>query len=183
VVGSLVFARSVRRPLGLLLSAGTLAVGLAYVGFAVAPSLALACTAALIGGQGNGMQWASLISAVQQLTPQHLQGRMMGAVESLGALCPVLGLSLGGVLVAISSPRAAFLVVGLGATATTAPFLRIWASQRRPAPGGVRPALPEGSGSPVREPRPGEPGREPGEAPGSLTDQPAGARPPSGAPL
>src|SRR5262249_17357649 len=107
VVGSVVFARSVRRPLGLLLSAGTLAVGLAYVGFAAGPSLALACTAALIGGLGNGVQWASLISAVQQLTPQHLQGRMMGAVESVGALCPVLGLSLGGALVALSSPRAA----------------------------------------------------------------------------
>jgi hypothetical protein len=184
VVGSVVFARSVRRPLGLLLSAGTLAVGLAYLGFAAAPSLALACTAALIGGLGNGVQWASLISAVQQLTPQHLHGRIMGAVESLGALCPVLGLSLGGVLVAISSPRAAFLVVGLGATAATALFLRIWTSQRRSAVGGgLRPATPAGSAAPAREPRPSDPPGEPGEAAGSLGDQPAGARPPSGAPL
>ena len=69
VLGSLVFARSVRRPLGAMLSAGTLAVGLAYVGFAAAPSLAVACIAALIGGLGNGVQWPSLISIVQRLTP------------------------------------------------------------------------------------------------------------------
>ncbi len=39
----------------------------------------------------------------------------MGALESLGALSPAVGLSLGGALVALSSPRTAFLVVGIGA--------------------------------------------------------------------
>lgn len=125
VLGSLAFARAVRRPLGAMLSAGTLAVGLAYVGFAAAPSLGLACLAGLLGGVGNGVQWASLLSAVQQLTPRSLHGRMMGAVESLGALCPAIGLLLGGALVALSSSRTAFLVVGLAATATTAAFLRL----------------------------------------------------------
>lgn len=125
VIGSIVFARSPRRSLGVMLSAGTLAVGLAYVGFAAAPSLAIACVAALVGGVGNGVQWAPLISAVQRLTPQRLQGRVMGAVESIGALCPAVGLSIGGALVAISSPRTAFLVVGLGAALTTIAFLRV----------------------------------------------------------
>jgi hypothetical protein len=133
VVGSLVFARSVRRPLGAMLSAGTLAVGLAYIGFAVAPSLLVACLAALFGGVGNGVQWASLISAVQRLTPQRLQGRLMGAVESIGAVCPAVGLSLGGALVVLSSPRVAFLVAGLGATATTAAFLRLSLHDATPA--------------------------------------------------
>ena len=125
VLGSLVFARLVRRPLGAMLSAGTLAIGAGYVGFAAAPSLALACLAALVGGIGNGLQWPSLISIVQRLTPQHLQARLMGAVESLSALCLALGLLLGGILVAVSSPRGAFLVVGLGAVATTAALLRL----------------------------------------------------------
>jgi hypothetical protein len=125
VVGSLAFARAGRRPLGAMLSAGALAVGLAYLGWAAAPSLAVACAAGLLGGIGNGMQWAALISAVQQLTPQNLQGRMMGAVESLGAICPAIGLSLGGALVALSSPRGAFLVVGLGAALSTIAFVRL----------------------------------------------------------
>jgi len=108
-----------------MISAGTLAVGLAYIGFAAAPSLALACAAALIGGVGNGVQWAPLVSAVQLLTPQLLQGRVMGAVESIGALCPAIGLSLGGALVALSSPRTAFLAVGAGAALTTIAFVRV----------------------------------------------------------
>jgi MFS family permease len=126
-LGSLGFARAVRRPLGMMLSAGTLAVGLAYIGFSVAPSLLVACFAGLLGGLGNGVQWASLLSAVQQLTPPALHGRMMGAVESINALCPGIGLLLGGALVAAGSTRSAFLIVGLGATATTAAFVRLGA--------------------------------------------------------
>ena len=124
-IGSVVFARSIKRSLGVLLSAGTLAVGLAYLGWAAAPTLALACAAGLIGGIGNGVQWAALISAVQRLTPQSLHGRMMGAVESLGAICPAIGLSLGGALAALSSPRGAFLVAGVGATLSTFAFVRL----------------------------------------------------------
>jgi hypothetical protein len=125
VVGSVAFARMVRRPLGVMLSTGALAVGLAYLGWAAAPSLAAACAAGLVGGVGNGIQWAALISAVQRLTPQSLQGQMMGAVESLNAICPAIGLALGGALVELSSPRGALLVVGLGATLSTFAFMRL----------------------------------------------------------
>ncbi len=146
VLGSLVFARSVRRGLGVMLSAGTLAVGLAYIGFAAAPSLAPACLAALLGGAGNGVQWASLISAVQRLTPPRLQGRMMGAIESIGALSPAIGLSLGGALVALSSPRGAFLTVGLGATAITVAFVRLSLQGLRPTPeNDIHPPAAEGA--------------------------------------
>lgn len=57
---------------------------------------------------------------------------MMGAVESLGAISPAIGLSLGGAVAALSSPRGALLVVGLGAVATTAAFLRISLPQAAP---------------------------------------------------
>jgi MFS family permease len=124
-IGSIVFARSIGRSLRLLLSAATLAVGLAYIGWALAPGLVVACFVGLVGGVGNGVQWASLISAVQKLTPQDLQGRMMGAVESVGAVAPAIGFSLGGAITVLSSPRGAFLVAGVGATLSTAAFLRI----------------------------------------------------------
>jgi hypothetical protein len=124
-VGSLVFARSIGRSLGVLLSTSTLAVGLAYLGWAAAPSLAVACAVGLVGGIGNGVQWASMISGVQRLTPQSLHGRLMGAVESLGAICPAIGFSLGGAIAVLSSPRGAFLVAGLGATVSTAAFVRL----------------------------------------------------------
>ncbi len=124
VLGSVLFARLVSRPLAVLLSAGTLSIGLAYVGFALAPTLALACPAAFLGGIGNGMQWPSMVSVVQRLTPPALHGRLMSALESMSALSTALGLALGGVLVALSSPRTAFLIVGLGAALTTAVLLR-----------------------------------------------------------
>lgn len=125
VAGSVVFARAVRQPLGLILSAGALAVGFAYLGWAIAPTLAVACVAGVVGGLGNGVQWAAFISAVQRLTPADLHGRIMGAVESLGAIFPAAGLALGGALVALSEPRKAFLVVGLGAAFSTIGFVRL----------------------------------------------------------
>jgi MFS family permease len=124
-LGAVVFARSVRRPLGPMLTGGTLLVGLAYLGFAVAPTLAIACGSAVLGGVGNGIQWPSLISAVQQLTPAALHGRLMSAVGSLNALCPAIGFILGGSIAALSSPRVAMAVAGAVATIATIAFLRL----------------------------------------------------------
>jgi MFS family permease len=124
-LGALLFARAVRRPLGPMLTGGTLLVGVAYLGFAAAPVLGLACAAAFVGGVGNGIQWPSLISAVQQLTPAALHGRLMSAVGSLNALCPAIGFILGGSIAALSSPRVAMAVPGVIATLATLAFLRL----------------------------------------------------------
>ena len=129
VLGSIIFARSPRRSLGVMLGIGGSAIGIAYVGFAAAPSLGPACIAALVGGVGNGLEVPSSISLVQHLTPARLQGRMMGAVESLNALGLALGLPLGGMLALVSSPRVAFLVVGVGGAATSIAFFRIPSSR------------------------------------------------------
>ncbi len=123
VIGSVIFARALSRPLGYLLSFGTLAVGVGYMGFSAAPSLLAAGIAALAGGIGNGIELPSLFSIVQQLTPKNLHGRLMGAVESLSALCPAIGLPLGGALVVLTSPRTAFLVVGVGIIASAVALL------------------------------------------------------------
>jgi MFS family permease len=160
VLGSLVFARMVKRSLGIMLSGGALAIGLAYLGFSGAPSLGLACGAAFIGGIGNGLQWPSLISLVQRLTPPPLLGRLMGAVESMGALCLAIGLLLGGGLVALSSPRIAFLVVGAGAVSTTLLFLRLAPSGgTEDAAGAAAPAIEVVPGDMIEahEPLPHEP--------------------------
>ncbi len=124
-LGAIVFARSVRRPLGPMLIGGTLLVGLAYLGFAASPTLVLACAAAVVGGVGNGIQLPALISAVQQLTPFALHGRLMSAVGSMSALCPAIGFALGGTIMALSSPRVALTVAGAVATLATVAFLRL----------------------------------------------------------
>ncbi|HXB64032.1 MAG TPA: MFS transporter [Solirubrobacteraceae bacterium] len=145
--GSVVFARGGRRSLGAMLTLGTLAVGLAYVGFAAAPTLALAALAALLGGVGNGMQWASLLGSVQLLTPQRLRGRLMGGVESIGALCPLIGVPLSGAVMALTSPRAAFLIFGSIIAVATVGFARLWATGAMRT---SRDCLPDVTRSPAR---------------------------------
>jgi MFS family permease len=135
VLGGIVFARSVLRPLKPMLIVGTLLVGLAYLGFAAAPTLGLACAAAIFGGAGNGVQVPALISSVQQLTPSALQGRLMSAVSSMMALCPAIGFALGGAVTELSSPRTALLLAGVASTAATLAFVRI------SLPGAFKPGL------------------------------------------
>ena len=79
------------------------------------------------------MQWPSLISAVQRLTPPDLQGQLMGAAESMSALCLAIGLPLGGLLVAASSTRTAFLIVGAGAGLATLGFTQLGDERSEPA--------------------------------------------------
>ncbi len=138
VAGSLLFTRA-RGWLWAMLVAGTLAVGLAYLGYAAAPSLRVACVAALVGGLGNGVQWAAFLGVVQALTPRGLLGRMMGVVEGGGSIAPVLGYALGGAL-ALVGPRIALLAAGLVASAMAGAFIRI---------GGARNLANEANAAPV----------------------------------
>ena len=124
-LGSAVFARSIERSLRVLLSASTFAVGFAYLGWTFAPTIAVASTVGFVGGIGNGVQWAALISAVQRLTPEHMQGRLMSAVEAVGAIAPAFGYVLGSAITSLSSPRIALLVAGIGVTLATIMFIRI----------------------------------------------------------
>jgi MFS family permease len=101
VAGGLVFAVLRRLTLRVLLGASTLAIGLAYLGMGVAPSLGIACAAAAVGGIGNGMQWVAMISAVQELTGLRYQARVMAMMESISSATPGIGFVLGGAVAAI----------------------------------------------------------------------------------
>jgi MFS family permease len=117
VLGSLLFARLRQSSLGYLLLFSTFAVGSGYLGLAAAPTLALACLASVVGGAGNGVQWVTMISAVQELTAESMQARVMSVLESIGAAMPGVGFALGGVIAALVSPRMTFLVAGVGVMA------------------------------------------------------------------
>jgi MFS family permease len=131
--GSLLFARVDGR-LWTMLIGGTFAVAFSYLAFGVAPTLGVAFIPALLGGFGNGVQWASLIGLVQSLTPRRLMGRMMGVVETMSSAAPVVGFSIGGVLAALTTPRVALLGAGAGALASALAFLRIAAAQAPSVP-------------------------------------------------
>jgi len=120
VLGSLVFARLRRTPLPILIFFSTLAVAAGYLGLSAAPSLTLACAASIVGGAGNGVQWVSAVSAVQELTAPEMQARVMSVLESIGAAMPGVGYLVGGAIAAGLSPRATFLIAGLGVLAIVA---------------------------------------------------------------
>jgi MFS family permease len=120
VLGSLIFAGLNRASLPHLLFFSALAIGAGYLCLAVAPSLALACAASVVGGAGNGVLWVSSISAVQELTVSGMQARVMSILESISTAMPGVGFALGGAIAAISSPRVTFLVAGAGVFAILA---------------------------------------------------------------
>jgi len=142
VLGSVVFATLRRAPLPLLLFFSTVAIGAGYLGMAAAQSLALACVASAIGGLGNGVQWVAVVSAVQELTRAAMQARVIGTLESLASAAPGLGYVLGGLIATGWSPRATFLIAGLGVMAIVcaSAFLlgRNWPLERgRERPGSI----------------------------------------------
>src|SRR3954447_14566985 len=96
VGGSLIFARVKKTPLIVLLLLSTVTVGISYLGMGIAPTLAVACAFSVIGGVGNGVEWVSAISAVQELTESGMQARIMAVLESVAAAMPGVGFALGG---------------------------------------------------------------------------------------
>jgi MFS family permease len=120
LLGSIVFASLRRASLPVMLFFSTVAIGLGYLGMAVAPTLAVACAASVVGGTGNGIQWVALVSAVQELTSAKMQARVIGTLESVASAAPGLGYVLGGAIASSWGPRATFLVAGLGVMAIVA---------------------------------------------------------------
>ena len=113
-VGSAVQVHMARRIGSTMILLSTGAVALAYLGTAAAPTLAVACLASVVGGVGNGTQWASVETALHLLVDEAFRARTAAVMESLAAIAPGIGILLGGALTALFSPRAAYLCAGLG---------------------------------------------------------------------
>jgi predicted MFS family arabinose efflux permease len=120
VIGSTVHMRFARRVGHATILLSTAAVAVGYLGTALAPALLLACCSSVVGGIGNGTQWASVETAVHQLVDERFRLSVAAILESMAALAPGVGIILGGVLAAVFSPRAAYLAAGLGLVALIA---------------------------------------------------------------
>ncbi|HYI19440.1 MAG TPA: MFS transporter [Solirubrobacteraceae bacterium] len=117
VLGSLAFIVLKRRSTLLLVAVSTLAIGVAYLGMASTSRLAVACAFSVLGGFGNGIQWVSVMTALQEATPDDLQARITGLLESIASAMTGVGFLIGGIVTAIASPPAAFAVSGIGVIA------------------------------------------------------------------
>jgi Na+/melibiose symporter-like transporter len=130
VIGSLIYLVVKRRsPVGLII-VSTAAVGAAYLGMAAAGTLLVACLFSILGGAGNGVQWISVMTALQESTPVSLQARVTGLLESIGAAVPGIGFLIGGVLASVGTPRTAYAVAGAGVLALVAFALVVQARAR-----------------------------------------------------
>jgi MFS family permease len=114
VVGSVIFLQVKHRSAFLLVVVSTLAVGVAYLGLAIAGTLLVACLISVVGGAGNGVQWIAVMTALQEQTPAPYQARIAGMMESIGFAMPGVGYLLGGAIVALADPRAAYAFAGVG---------------------------------------------------------------------
>jgi predicted MFS family arabinose efflux permease len=118
IAGGFLFAGAQRIRVQMVLAAGTFAIGAAYLGLAAAPSLGVACAISALGGVGNGVQWVSVVNAVQELTSSEMQARVLGLLEAIGAALPAAGFFAGGALAAAASPRTAYSAAGVGVLGT-----------------------------------------------------------------
>ena len=114
VAGSILFVAMRNRSAARLILLSTAAIGLAYLGMAGAQSLLVACLLSVLGGTGNGIQWVSVMTALQEATPSDYQARVVGLLESSLAAMPGIGYLIGGILTAAWSPRTAYAVAGIG---------------------------------------------------------------------
>ncbi len=124
VLGGMIFARLRGTGYPLLLLYSTLAVGVSYLGLAAAPTLLAACGVAVLGGLGNGVQWVSIVSAIQEMTRASMQARVMSVLESISEAMPGLGYLIGGLIAEGHNPRTTFLVSGVGVLVVLAVAVR-----------------------------------------------------------
>ena len=117
VAGSLVYTGIRDRSAALLILVSTAAIGVSYLGMAAAQSLLVACLLSALGGTGNGVQWVSVVTALQEATPQQYQARVVGLLESSLAAMPGVGYLIGGGLTVLGSPRTAYAVAGIATLA------------------------------------------------------------------
>jgi Transmembrane secretion effector len=120
VIGSTVYIRVARRAGHATILISTAAVAVAYLGTGLAPTLLVACAASVLGGVGNGTQWASVETAVHRLVDERFRLPVAAMLESMAALAPGVGIVVGGALTVLFSPRAAYLAAGLGLVALLA---------------------------------------------------------------
>lgn len=124
LIGSAIFSRARSHSLATLVLLSTAAVGVSYAGMAVAPTIVVACVAAVIGGTGQGVQWIAVMTALQEAVDDDHQARAAGLLESAVAASLGLGFLLGGVVTALMSPRVAFLVAAAGVAGVVVAWAR-----------------------------------------------------------
>jgi hypothetical protein len=137
VIGGLLYSRfGLGRPHGSIV-VGVLAAALGYIGLGVAPSIGVACAAAVIGGAGNGSYWVALVTAVLEHAPPGAEAKASGRLEGLATAMPALGIALGGALAQFVEPRVTLWLPGMIAVLALITWMVAVRGSRAPLPAGA----------------------------------------------
>jgi MFS family permease len=126
------FAR--RSPLALL-AAGIVATGAGTLLTGLAPAAGMAAAWQALAGSGNAVENIANDTAVQQLVPRHLLGRVFGATGTAAQAGSAVAYAAGGPLLAATSPRAVFAIAAAGVFSTLLVLLPLLRRAPGQAPG------------------------------------------------
>jgi MFS family permease len=135
VAGPLILIRLGRRlttMAGLLGGIAVMGLGTALCG--LAPTLASAVALQGVVGVGNGCQNVANDTLLQQSVPRPLLGRIFGVAYSVPYAALLSTYALGGVVLQLTSPRAVFVIAGLGTLATVPLLLALFPRRTPPEP-------------------------------------------------
>ena len=106
---------------------------------AVAPAVAVVALVQLVAGAGNGISVVATETILQQQVPRRMLGRVFGFLTMATALGLGISTASAGFLLDATSPRAAFLIGGVGSVAVTLFAARaLWHADAQP-PAELRP--------------------------------------------
>jgi MFS family permease len=119
VAGSTIYMRWRGLPARVLISAGSVLLGVGFLVLTVAPILGVAVVGTGLAGVGNGIEAVAARTALQEAVEDRWMALMMSFNESMSQFAPGAGIVIGGALAALN-PRLAWAVAGGGALAVAA---------------------------------------------------------------
>ena len=102
---------------------GWLASGVGTIVTGLAPLLAVAALAQAIAGMGNAVEVVAMETLVQREVPREMLGRVFGLVGTAPFAGHTVAFAAGGFLLDLTSPRAVFLIAGIGTLVVLTPVL------------------------------------------------------------
>jgi MFS family permease len=126
-------ARS-RRPPSTLLLGGVLATATGTLLTGLAPSVGVVAATQVLAGTGNAAENIANDTLVQRLVPRGMLGRVFGATATAAQAGSGIAYAASGLLLAVVSPRAVFLIAGAGVLAALGVLLPVLRQATQPTP-------------------------------------------------
>jgi hypothetical protein len=113
-----------RAPLEVLIAGSFTVFAISYVGMGTAASVFVLSLFSFVGGTANGIDAFAVMTAIQERTADQYQARVGGLFEALVSGATGIGFLVGGMVATIATPRAVYVLAGLGIAVATVAAVR-----------------------------------------------------------